>query len=103
MNSKRTVLVTGGTGYLAKWVIVGLLREGYGVRATLRNLHKESEVRTAMTGCQYVLHVASPIGQGAPKGTDIVTPAREGTLTPLGPCRCPASPTSPKMVPFGRH
>jgi len=109
-NSNSTVLVTGGTGYLAKWVIVGLLREGYTVRVTLRNLSKESEVRAsideqvasvdrlsfvaadllkdegwmrAMTGCKYVLHVASPMGQGAPKGMDLVTPARDGTLRVL--------------------
>jgi dihydroflavonol-4-reductase len=110
MKSKETVLVTGGTGYLAKWVIAGLVREGFGVRATLRNLHQEAEVRsaiaeqvdsaghlsfasadllkdegwmTAMAGCQYVLHVASPMGQGAPKGTDLIGPARDGTLRVL--------------------
>jgi len=30
-----------------------------------------------------VLHVASPMGQGEPKGTDLVSPARDGTLRVL--------------------
>ncbi len=37
----------------------------------------------AAEGSRYVLHVASPLGQGVPKGTDLVTPAREGTLRVL--------------------
>ncbi len=138
MNNEHrstTVLVTGGSGYLAGWLIVGLLRQGYSVRVTLRNLAREREVRAAiatqvvtnqnithqssphqispdqispdqisiddrltfvaadlmsdagwsdaMAGCTYALHAASPMGQGEPRGTDLVGPAREGTLRVL--------------------
>jgi dihydroflavonol-4-reductase len=46
----NTVLVTGGSGYLAEWVTVELLSRGYSVRATLRDLSRESEVRAAVQG-----------------------------------------------------
>lgn len=106
-----TVLVTGGTGFVAGWCIVNLLERGYAVRTTLRNLSKEAAVRAAiasqtdaggrlsffaadltadagwdaaMGGCDYVLHVASPLGTGAEKGRDALTaPARDGTLRVL--------------------
>jgi len=85
----ETVLVTGGTGYVASWCIAALLGEGYAVRATLRDPAKEGAVRAsaraagqsdaqlscvvadltadagwddAVAGCTYVLHVASPLG-----------------------------------------
>ena len=87
----KTVLVTGGTGFVAGWCIVELLRRGYRVRTTLRDLAKAPAVRmavatqvgagdrlafcaadltadggwqAAMAGCDYVLHVASPLGIG---------------------------------------
>jgi dihydroflavonol-4-reductase len=109
-NHKGTVLVTGGSGYLAGWIVTGLLREGYKVRATLRSLQRQADVRaaiatqvapedrlsfvaadllsdegwnSALSGCEYAIHVASPMGQGAPKGTDLVGPARDGTLRVL--------------------
>ncbi len=105
----KTVLVTGGSGYVAGWMIVGLLRRGYRVRATLRSLEREASVRSAVggqveagdqltfsaanllsdegwenavEGCDAVLHVASPMGQGEPEA-DLVRPAREGTLRVL--------------------
>ena len=34
----ETVLVTGGTGFVAGWCIVELLRRGYAVRTTVRSL-----------------------------------------------------------------
>jgi nucleoside-diphosphate-sugar epimerase len=107
----ETVLVTGGTGFVAGWCIVTLLERGYIVRTTLRNFSKEATVRAAvasqidaddrlsffaadltsddgwdaaMAGCDYVLHVASPLGTGAEKGRDSLTaPARDGTLRVL--------------------
>lgn len=106
-----TVLVTGGTGYVGGWVIVELLRRGCEVRTTIRNLAKEGAVRTAVatqvdpgnrlsfavadlggdagwdkavSGCAYVLHVASPLGGGGETDPDaLVKPAREGTLRVL--------------------
>ena len=107
----ETVLVTGGTGYVGGWCIVELLRRGYSVRTTLRNLSKEGAVRAAvasevdannrlsffaadltkdegwdaaLAGCDYVLHVASPLGGSDPKDKEsLVAPARDGTLRVL--------------------
>ena len=107
----ETVLVTGGTGFVAGWCIVELLRRGYAVRATVRSLAKEPVVRSAVAsaadsgdrlafleadltkdegwdaavaGCDYVLHVASPLGGRAPRdANELIVPAREGTLRVL--------------------
>jgi nucleoside-diphosphate-sugar epimerase len=108
----KTVLVTGGTGYLAGWCIVDLLRRGYRVRATIRTPSREPEVHAAIAsqvdpghhltihqadllsdehwdhvveGCDYVLHVASPLPVSQPKDPDeLIAPAREGTLRVVG-------------------
>jgi dihydroflavonol-4-reductase len=107
----QTVLVTGGSGYVAGWCIAELLKRGYAVRTTVRSAAKGETVRAAvasevdpgdrlafavadlmddagwdaaMAGCDYVLHVASPLGGGAGKTADeLVRPAREGTLRVL--------------------
>ena len=107
----NTVLVTGGTGYVAGWCIVELLKRGYNVRTTVRSLSKEAGVRSAVAtqvdaggrlsfvavdlmkddgweqavaGCDYVLHVASPLGGTITKDADeLVRPAREGALRVL--------------------
>jgi dihydroflavonol-4-reductase len=107
----QTVLVIGGNGFVAGWVIVELLKGGYNVRATVRSAKREEAVRAAigtqsadlsrlsfahadltkndgwaaaMTGVDYVLHVASPLGTGATKNPDdLIIPAREGTLRVL--------------------
>lgn len=44
----QKVLVTGGNGFLALWVIKDLLVAGYEVRATLRSLTKATQVKAAM-------------------------------------------------------
>jgi nucleoside-diphosphate-sugar epimerase len=108
----KTVLVSGGSGYIAGWCIVELLRRGYRVRTTVRNPGREPEVRAAIgsqtdahehlsvhsadllsdehwanvtQGCDYVLHVASPLPASQPKDPDeLIVPAREGTLRVLG-------------------
>jgi dihydroflavonol-4-reductase len=108
----KTVLVTGGTGFLAGWCIVELLRRGYRVRATIRTPSREPEVHAAIAsqvdpghhltihqadllsdehwdhvveGCDYVLHVASPLPVSQPKDPDeLIAPAREGTLRVVG-------------------
>lgn len=48
MADAETVLVTGGTGYVAGWCIVELLRQGYDVRTTVRGASREDAVRTAV-------------------------------------------------------
>jgi len=108
----KTVLVTGGSGYLGGWCVVELLRRGYRVRTTVRDLAREAEVRAtvgtqvdagdrlavlaadllddagwedAVGGCDYVLHVASPFPPVQPKDPDeLIVPARDGTLRVLG-------------------
>jgi nucleoside-diphosphate-sugar epimerase len=108
----KFVLVTGGSGYLAGWCIVELIKRGYRVRTTIRNPAREREVHDAVAsqvdpahhltvhqadlmsdehwdnaieGCDYVLHVASPFPPTQPKDPDeLVVPAREGTLRVLG-------------------
>jgi dihydroflavonol-4-reductase len=108
----KTVLVTGGSGYLGGWCIVELLRRGYRVRTTVRNPTREREVHETVAtevdpahrltvhqadltsdehwdnvieGCDYVLHVASPFPPKQPKDPDeLIRPAREGTIRVLG-------------------
>jgi nucleoside-diphosphate-sugar epimerase len=107
----KTVLVTGGSGYLGGWCVVELLRRGYRVRTTVRDLAREVKVRAAVatqvdagdrltvlaadllddagwadavSGCDYVLHVASPFPPQQPKDPDeLIAPARDGTLRVL--------------------
>jgi dihydroflavonol-4-reductase len=107
----KTVLVTGGSGFLGGWCLVELLRGDYAVRTTVRDLGREAEVRArvasqvdpgdrltvleadltsdggweqAVQGCDYVLHVASPFPLAQPKDPDeLIVPAREGTLRVL--------------------
>ena len=42
------VLVTGGNGYLGTQVIAALLRQGREVRATVRSVDLEPEIREAL-------------------------------------------------------
>jgi nucleoside-diphosphate-sugar epimerase len=108
MNTK--VLVTGGSGFVAGWCIVELLNRGYSVRTTLRSPAKQAELRAAVSafaatdllsiaaadltqdagwddavaGCDYVLHVASPLGNDAAADSDsMVAAAHDGTLRVL--------------------
>jgi dihydroflavonol-4-reductase len=106
MSDLGTVLVTGGSGYIGGWCIIDLLQKGYTVRTTVRSLDKEAEVRAALgkivdttgklsfhaanltedagwdaavDGCDYVLHVASPLGIAEPKDpNELIVPARDG-------------------------
>jgi len=106
----ETVLVTGGSGFVASWCIAELLQRGYAVRTTMRSSAKQAAVRKAagslpadgrltfaiadlakdtgwdatLAGCDYVLHVASPLGGAPTSDRDaFVAPAREGTLRVL--------------------
>jgi nucleoside-diphosphate-sugar epimerase len=106
MSGGETVLVTGGSGYIGGWCVASLLERGYVVRTTVRDLSKEAAVRTSLAkiadpgnrlsfyaanltaddgwdaatdGCDYVLHVASPLGVANPKdANELIVPAREG-------------------------
>jgi nucleoside-diphosphate-sugar epimerase len=106
MADGGTVLVTGGSGYIGGWCVIGLLQQGYNVRTTVRSLSREGQVRAAIgkvvdpgnrlgfhavdlmsdagwddavAGCEYVLHVASPVAAAEPKNPDdLIKPATEG-------------------------
>lgn len=106
------MLVTGGTGFLGGWCAIELLRRGYAVRTTVRDLRRSDELRAslasagvdgderlsivaadlsaddgwsdAVAGCDYVLHVASPFPPAQPKDADeLIVPARDGALRVL--------------------
>lgn len=106
------VLVTGASGFIAKHVIAELIRQGYTVQATLRNLDRGEETRRAVgnaggtggdlkffqadllsdagwdeavEGCTYVLHVASPfpIKHATDPEAEVIRPAREGAVRVL--------------------
>ena len=108
-NSSKLVLVTGGTGFLGIHCILKLLEQGYTVRTTLRSMERKEEVlsilrsggvnntdslsfyaadltndegwQEAISGCDYVLHVASPFPSEMPRDEDdLIVPAREGSL-----------------------
>ena len=111
-GDSETVLVTGGSGYIGGWCAIGALEAGYRVRASVRNLSREAEVRArfakvtdagdrlsfhaldllsddgwdaAVEGCDYVLHVASPIAVAEPKDAEVlIKPAREGARRAVG-------------------
>lgn len=103
----KQVLVTGGSGYIAGFVIRALVAKGWRVHTTVRSLAREGEVRRwlgvpaesvrlfeadllsdagwaeAMAGCSHVAHVASPFPAGAPKDEELIVPARDGALRAL--------------------
>jgi nucleoside-diphosphate-sugar epimerase len=111
--SGESVLVTGGSGFIGSHCILDLLGAGYRVRTTVRSPDREATVREllgaesagelsfatadlmsddgwadAVSGCEYVLHVASPFPLGPPKHEDdLIVPAREGALRVLRAAR----------------
>ncbi|MBR0874574.1 aldehyde reductase [Bradyrhizobium tropiciagri] len=110
------VLVTGGSGFIGVHAILQLLAAGHEVRTTVRNPVRNADVsamlreggaaepdkvgfvtadltrddgwQEAAAGCEYVLHVASPLGAYMPEDeNELIIPAREGTLRVLRAAR----------------
>ena len=108
----KKVIVTGGTGFVAGWVIVDFLNAGYEVSTSVRSMKKadrlEKEIAGAVSkdemknlsffeadltsdknwvenikGADGVIHVASPMGNGTQTVEELVSVAKNGTLTVL--------------------
>jgi dihydroflavonol-4-reductase len=108
------VLVTGVTGYIGQHCVAELLKQGYEVVGTVRSRAKAEATRsalakvalvdkltfveadllsdkgwdTAMQGCRFVLHVASPFFIAEPRNEDdLIAPAVEGTKRVISAAR----------------
>lgn len=103
-----TVMVSGGSGFIAGETIRQLLAKGWKVHTTVRDLAREAELRLqlggtpqtlkffvadlmndagwaeAIAGCSHVCHMASPFPSAVPKDeNELIIPAREGALRAL--------------------
>ena len=107
----KKICVTGAAGFVAMATIAELIKDGYKVKGTLRNTNQSSQVKTdleehlnktididfikadltqdegwdeAVSGCDAIMHVASPFPAKAPKNSDdILIPAIGGTTRVL--------------------
>lgn len=105
------ILVTGSTGYIASWIVKYLLEDGHTVHATVRSknnkdktshlldlaanttgtlkifeadLLQDGSFDDAMSGCELVIHTASPFTMKADDPyNDLVKPATNGTKNVL--------------------
>lgn len=112
IDKNKPVLVTGGNGYIASWLVKYLLEDGVDVHATVRDPNNQAKVGhllkaaqgakgkltlfkadllsegafdAAMQGCELVFHTASPFvikGLTDPQ-KDLVDPAVNGTRNVL--------------------
>ena len=112
IDKKKPILVTGGTGYIASWIVKYLLEDGYQVRATVRDkknikkvnhlermtsetkgelelfeadLNLEGSFDKAIKDCELVIHTASPFVIGKVKNPlkELIKPAENGTKNVL--------------------
>jgi len=120
----KTILTTGGTGYVGSWVVKDLLEKGYTVRLAVRNknktsgyqhlskiaenapgkleiwkadLLKEGSYNAAAEGADAIIHMASPFFlkfKDAQK--ELIEPAVNGTINILNAAS--ASSTVKKVV-----
>ena len=106
------VFVSGGSGYIAGYLIRQLVQQGWAVHTTVRDLAREAQLRgllavdnarltvfaadltrdagwaKALQGCSHVAHVASPLpGNWVKKPDDLIVPARDGALRVLRAAR----------------
>jgi nucleoside-diphosphate-sugar epimerase len=112
IGETKPVLVTGGTGYVASWIIKMLLAKGINVNTTVRDpsdVQKVQHLKTLaeasagklklfkadlldfgsfdepMQGCELVMHTASPFFITGIKNPEeeLIRPAKEGTRNVL--------------------
>jgi dihydroflavonol-4-reductase len=107
----KTIFITGISGYIAKACAASLIKKGYAVKGSLRDLKKGEQVKAdievflgqsvtidfveldlckddgwadAMTGCDALFHMASPFKLKLPKDEALtIKPAKEGTIRAL--------------------
>ncbi|KAL8500849.1 hypothetical protein ACS0TY_020437 [Phlomoides rotata] len=109
----KVVCVTGGSGYIASWLVKLLLLRGYTVKATVRdlrdprrvahlkalegaeerlqlfeaNLIEDGSFDSVVDGCDGVFHTASPVlFEVTDPQAELIKPAVEGTLNVLRSC-----------------
>ncbi|XVF71876.1 hypothetical protein PTKIN_Ptkin12aG0074800 [Pterospermum kingtungense] len=83
-GEKGIVCVTGGTGYIASWMIKRLFEDAYSVHTTIRvgaDLNEPDSFDAAIEGCKGVLHVATPLDFEAEESEEALTKrSTNGTL-----------------------
>jgi nucleoside-diphosphate-sugar epimerase len=112
MDKKKPILVTGGTGYIASWIIKYLLEDGYSVNTTVRKISDKAKYShltdiasktkgkltffeadlmikdsflDSMKDVEIVIHTASPFIVTNIKDAqkDLIDPAKQGTINVL--------------------
>jgi dihydroflavonol-4-reductase len=125
IDKSKPVLVTGGSGYVASWIIKMLLEQGISVHATVRDPsdsmrvdHLEALEKAflgklklfksdllvpgsfddPMQDCELVIHTASPFFITGIKNSEeeLIRPAKEGTINVLGSAK--RNPTVKRVV-----
>lgn len=115
IDRSKPVMVTGGSGYIASWIIKYLLEDGVNVHATVRDPDNAKKVAhltaiadaapgnltlfkadlldreafdAPMQGCELVMHTASPffIGKITDPQKQFIDPAVQGTEAVLDAC-----------------
>ncbi|MCW7468830.1 SDR family oxidoreductase [Leptospira kanakyensis] len=115
INSELPVVVTGGSGYIASWIVKYLLEDGKKVRATVRSLKDISKIAhllelkekyqdhltlfeadllldgsfdKVIEGTELVIHTASPFFVAGVKDAQkqLIDPALKGTRNVLESC-----------------
>lgn len=115
INPELPIVVTGGSGYIASWIVKYLLEDGKQVRATVRSLKDTSKIEhlielkekfkdklslfeadlmvegsfdKSIEGVELVIHTASPFFVAGVKDAQkqLIDPALQGTKNVLESC-----------------